>query len=251
MKKREFLKTAGILAVGSLILPLAACGDTTEQESNGEETTDNQALSFSLPDLPYAANALEPVIDQKTMEIHHGKHHAGYVKKLNAALEGDALATKATNLVDLLGRVEDKEAHLGIRRNGGGHFNHSLFWNIMKPNGGGAPSGKLAEAINAAFGDFASFKESFIQAALGRFGSGWAWLCVGVDKKLFITDTPNQDNPLMKNIVEKTGMPIFGIDVWEHAYYLNYQNERKRYVESFFQVVNWEEVDKRMLEAMG
>lgn len=250
MRKREFLKTAGILAVGSLILPLSACADEQKNTAT-EENQEDGPLSFSLPDLPYATNALAPVIDQKTMEIHHGKHHAGYVRKLNAALEGKPIATEAKSLVDLLGRLEDKEAHLAVRRNGGGHFNHSLFWNIMKPNAGAAPTGKLADAINTAFGDFDTFKSNFIEAALGRFGSGWAWLCVGDNNQLFITDTPNQDNPLMKNLVKETGTPIFGIDVWEHAYYLNYQNERKRYVESFFKVANWEEVAKRMTEAMG
>lgn len=196
-------------------------------------------MAFTLPDLPYAKDALEPYIDATTMEIHHGKHHNTYVTKLNAAIEGTDLASKS--LEDLL-----KEAgkNTPVRNNGGGHWNHSLFWQIMSPNGGGEPSGALADAIKSKFGSFDKFKEEFKNAALGRFGSGWAWLCVDKSGGLFITHTPNQDNPLM-DVAAEPGQPILGIDVWEHAYYLKYQNRRPEYVDNFFNVINWDEVAKR------
>lgn len=193
-----------------------------------------------LPALPYDHNALEPHIDEQTMRIHHGKHHATYVNNLNAALEGQSdLATKGLDdLLTSLDRVPEN-IRTAVRNNGGGHYNHTLFWQILSPNGGGEPGGALAEAINSTFGSFDKFKEEFAAAAAGRFGSGWAWLIVD-NGKLAITSTPNQDNPVMEG---KT--PILGLDVWEHAYYLKYQNRRPEYIQAFWNVVNWDEVAKR------
>ena len=196
-------------------------------------------MAFELPALPYATNALEPHIDAKTMEIHHGKHHAGYVTKLNGAVEGTDMAGKS--LEDLLKNNSDNNA---VRNNGGGHYNHTLFWSIMSPKGGGEPSGALADAIKAAYGSFEKFKEEFSNAAATRFGSGWAWLCVQTGGKVEVCSSANQDNPIMPK-VGCGGTPILGLDVWEHAYYLNYQNRRPDYIDAFFNVINWEEVSKR------
>lgn len=201
-------------------------------------------MSYSLPDLPYAYDALEPHIDAKTMEIHHSKHHAAYISKANAALEGHSeLAAKSIeDLVSDLSAVP--EAIRGaIRNNGGGHANHSLFWTVMSPSGGGAPSGDLGDAINSTFGSLDAFKEQFSNAAATRFGSGWAWLSVD-GGKLVVESTPNQDSPLSEGRT-----PILGLDVWEHAYYLNYQNRRPDYITAFFNVVNWDEVAKRYAAA--
>ena len=197
-------------------------------------------MSFTLPDLKYAHNALEPNIDSKTMEIHHGKHHAGYTNNLNAAIEGTTLDGKS--IEEILKNLDMNNK--AVRNNGGGFYNHSLFWEIMTPNGGGAPSGDLAHAIIEDFGSFDNFKEKFSNAAKTQFGSGWAWLCVQKGGKLDVCATPNQDNPLMPG-VGCGGTPILGIDVWEHAYYLNYQNRRPDYVSAFFNVINWDEVAKR------
>lgn len=194
---------------------------------------------FTLPNLPYAHNALEPHVDALTMEIHHGKHHQAYVNNLNAAIEGTPMAGKS--LEDLMKQHSDVPA---VRNNGGGHFNHSLFWTVMSPNGGGLPTGDLAADINATFGSFDAFKEAFAKAAATRFGSGWAWLCVNTAGKLEICSTANQDNPLMPS-VGCAGTPILGLDVWEHAYYLKYQNRRPDYVSAFFNVINWAEVASR------
>ena len=201
-------------------------------------------MAFELPNLPYAHDALEPHIDAKTMEIHHGKHHAGYTSKLNAAIEGSDLASKS--IEDILANVSSAGA--GVRNNGGGFYNHSLFWSIMSPNGGGNPSGELAEAINAAFGSFEKFKDAFSNAAATQFGSGWAWLSVKANGSVEVSSTANQDNPLM-DVVEHKGTPILGLDVWEHAYYLNYQNRRPDYIEAFFNLINWEEVARRYAAA--
>ena len=195
-------------------------------------------MAFELPSLPYATDALEPNIDTKTMEIHHGKHHAGYTTKLNGAIAGTNL--EGESIEHILANVGS--AGTGVRNNGGGFFNHCLFWEVMAPNAGGIPSGDLADAINAAFGSFDAFKDQFSNAAATQFGSGWAWLIV-VDGKLKVTSTPNQDNPLM-DIVEVKGQPILGLDVWEHAYYLNYQNRRPDYINAFFNVVNWGKVSE-------
>jgi Fe-Mn family superoxide dismutase len=196
-------------------------------------------MAFELPNLPYAHDALEPHIDAKTMEIHHGKHHGGYVAKLNGAVEGTEMEGKS--LEELLQQHSDNAA---VRNNGGGHFNHSLFWTVMSPNGGGEPTGALADAITEAFGSFDGFKEAFSNAAATRFGSGWAWLCVQKGGKVEVCSSANQDNPVMSGI-GCGGTPILGLDVWEHAYYLNYQNRRPDYITAFFNVINWEEVSKR------
>ena len=200
-------------------------------------------MAFELPNLPYSHNALEPHIDTRTMEIHHGKHHNGYTNKLNAAIEGTELDGK--RIEDILNNLDMDNG--AVRNNGGGYYNHSLFWTVMSPDGGGEPSGDLSDAINSSFGSFDEFKSSFSKAAATRFGSGWAWLCVHEGGKLEVCSSANQDNPLMPNI-GCGGTPILGIDVWEHAYYLNYQNRRPDYVEAFFNVINWEEVSRRFNE---
>lgn len=198
-------------------------------------------MAFELAPLPYAHNALEPHIDTKTMEIHHGKHHAAYTTNLNAAIAGTDLEGKS--IEEILKVCKDKPA---VRNNGGGFYNHNLFWQIMSPNGGGEPTGELASAINETFGSFANFKEEFSKAAATRFGSGWAWLCV-TNGKLEVCSTANQDNPLMGEGCQ--GTPILGLDVWEHAYYLLYQNRRPDYVNAFFNVINWDEVARRYADA--
>lgn len=199
-------------------------------------------MSHKLPELPYSYDALAPYIDAKTMEIHHTKHHQGYVNKLNEALEGAKL--DGADLEGLFGRIS--KLSIGIRNNGGGHYNHSLFWTILTPNGSDLPSGELSEAIESAFGSLDELKNIFGNAAASRFGSGWAWLIVDENNELKVTSTPNQDNPLMDTVPEQ-GTPILGLDVWEHAYYLNYQNKRPEYINAFWNVVNWNEVEKRYL----
>jgi Fe-Mn family superoxide dismutase len=203
-------------------------------------------MAYELPGLNYDYNALEPHIDARTMEIHHTKHHNGYVTKVNKALEGhDALAAKSVeDLISDLAAVPE-DIRTAVRNNGGGHANHSLFWSVMGPNKGGTPSGALGDAIASAFGSFDGFKEKFGNAAATRFGSGWAWLGVKDDGSLCVCSTPNQDSPLMKGVVDCTCRPILGLDVWEHAYYLNYQNRRPDYVAAFWNVVNWDEVARR------
>lgn len=196
-------------------------------------------MAHTLPALPYAFTALEPHIDAQTMEIHHGRHHNAYVTNLNNAIAGTPL--ESLSLEELM---KDISKHpVVVRNNGGGHYNHDLFWKVIGPNAGGNPTGALAEAINAAFGSFDAFKEEFTKAATTRFGSGWAWLLVA-DGKLKVSSTPNQDNPLM-DVAEVKGTPILGLDVWEHAYYLKYQNKRPDYIGAFWNVVNWAEVSKR------
>ncbi len=199
-------------------------------------------MAFELPQLDYAYDALEPHIDARTMEIHHSKHHAGYTSKLNAAIEGTDFAGKS--IEEILGSCKDSPA---VRNNGGGFWNHSLFWSVMSPNGGGQPSGDLASAINTSFGSFDAFKDAFSAAAATQFGSGWAWLCV-TNGKLEVCSTPNQDNPLMGEGCG--GSPILGLDVWEHAYYLNYQNRRPDYISAFFSVINWDKVSANYAAAM-
>ncbi|MDF0714948.1 superoxide dismutase [Muricauda sp. 334s03] len=194
-------------------------------------------MAFELPKLPYAYDALEPHIDARTMEIHHTKHHNGYTTKLNAAIDGTDLDGKG--IEDILSNLDMSNA--AVRNNGGGFFNHSLFWEVMSPNGGGTPSGELASAIDEAFGSFDAFKEKFSAAAATQFGSGWAWLCVNKGGKLEVCSTPNQDNPIMPGVTCE-GQPILGLDVWEHAYYLNYQNKRPEYIDAFFNVINWDKV---------
>jgi Fe-Mn family superoxide dismutase len=195
-------------------------------------------MAFTLPALPYAFNALEPHIDARTMEIHHGKHHNAYVTNLNNAVTGTDLEGKSLEeLMKVAG------SNTAVRNNGGGHWNHSFFWQIISPSGGGTPTGDLAAAIDAKFGSFDAFKETFNKAAATRFGSGWAWLCVDTKNELCVCSSPNQDNPLM-DVAECPGTPLLGLDVWEHAYYLHYQNRRPDYVSAFWNLVNWEEVSK-------
>ncbi|MES2829026.1 MAG: superoxide dismutase [Bacteroidota bacterium] len=200
-------------------------------------------MAFELPALPYATDALEPHIDKLTMEIHHGKHHQAYVTNLNKALEGKPEATQS--IEDIVKNISKFPP--AVRNNGGGHYNHSLFWEVIGPNKGGEPTGDLAEAIKSAFGSFADFKTKFAEAGTTRFGSGWAWLSVS-GGKLVVSSTPNQDNPLM-DIAEVKGSPILGMDVWEHAYYLKYQNKRPDYIAAFWNVVNWDAVADRFKKA--
>ena len=197
-------------------------------------------MSFQLPELNYGFDSLEPHIDAKTMQIHHGKHHAGYTSKLNAAVEGTDLEGKS--IEDLLSSLDLSNS--AVRNNGGGYYNHCLFWEIMSPNGGGSPSGNLLAAIEKAFGSFDEFKSEFSKAAATRFGSGWAWLCAHSDGSLEICSTANQDNPIM-NGIGCGGSPILGLDVWEHAYYLNYQNRRPDYINGFFNVIDWAKVEEK------
>jgi Fe-Mn family superoxide dismutase len=200
-------------------------------------------MSFQLPKLPYAYDALEPYIDARTMEIHHSKHHNGYTNNLNNAIAGTDLENK--DILDILNNMDMDNG--AVRNNGGGFYNHDLFWKVMSPNGGGTPSGDLAAAIDAAYGSYDGFKEAFSKAAATRFGSGWAWLCVHKGGKVEVCSSANQDNPIMPGI-GCGGFPILGIDVWEHAYYLNYQNRRPDYIKAFFNVINWEEVSRRYEE---
>jgi Fe-Mn family superoxide dismutase len=200
-------------------------------------------MAFQLPALPYALDALEPHIDARTMEIHHGKHHNAYVTNLNAAIAGTDLEGKSLEeLMKVAG------SNTAVRNNGGGHWNHSLFWEIISPTGGGLPTGELAAAIDAKFGSFDAFKETFNKAAATRFGSGWAWLCIDAKKEICVCSSPNQDNPLM-DVSDCPGTPILGLDVWEHAYYLHYQNRRPDYIAAFWNVVNWDAVSKRYAAA--
>lgn len=203
-------------------------------------------MAFKLPDLPYAYDALEPNIDARTMEIHHTKHHAGYTTNLNNAISGTELDNMSIG--DILASIS--KYSVAVRNNGGGFYNHDLFWKVMSPNGGGEPTERMniTKAINRDFGSFAEFKSKFAAAAATRFGSGWAWLCVDNKDKLFICSTANQDNPLM-DVVEENGTPILGLDVWEHAYYLNYQNRRPDYIEAFFNVIDWNAVTRRYNDA--
>ena len=198
-------------------------------------------MSYSLPSLEYSVDALEPHVDARTMEIHHGKHHQTYIDKLNGALEGHSdLGEKSID--DLITDLSDlpESIQTAVRNNGGGHFNHTFFWQCISPNGGGIPSGELSNTIDATFGNFDAFKSEFLQAAITRFGSGWAWLIKQEDGTLAVTSSPNQDNPLMQGISDHCGTPIIGLDVWEHAYYLNYQNRRPDYVAGFWNLVDWE-----------
>jgi len=197
-------------------------------------------MAFSLPELPYSYNDLEPYIDAKTMEIHHSKHHNAYIANLNNAISGTMIEN--LSIEDI---CKNHSENMPIRNNGGGHYNHSLFWNILSPKGGGEPNGKIAELINSSFGSYDDFKEKFTNAAMTRFGSGWSWLCK-VNNHVEICSTPNQDNPLMPGICTDISIPLLGLDVWEHAYYLNYQNRRADYISAFFNLINWEEVNNKI-----
>ena len=202
-------------------------------------------MAFELAPLPYPSNALEPHIDQQTMEIHHGKHHNAYVTNLNNAIKGTELEGKS--IEELVATISKHP--VAVRNNGGGHWNHTFFWSILSPDGGGEPTGKLAEAITKKFGSFDAFKEEFAKAATTRFGSGWAWLVVTSDGELAVTSTPNQDNPLM-DIADQKGTPILGLDVWEHAYYLKYQNKRPDYITAWWNLVDWKGADARYQQAV-
>jgi superoxide dismutase, Fe-Mn family len=241
MKRRTFIKSIPIS------IPLAGSAIGCAQKPISQTKNVNKIMAFELPALPYAHNALEPHIDARTMEIHHGKHHQAYVTNLNNAVAADANAQGKT--LEELNASISKYAP-AIRNNGGGHWNHAFFWSIMGPNGGGEPKGEVSFAINGAFGNFDNLKKEFATAGTTRFGSGWAWLCVDANKNLFVSSTPNQDNPLM-DIADKKGTPILGLDVWEHAYYLNYQNRRPDYIGAFWNVINWEAVNERFVKAIG
>lgn len=240
MERRKFIYSLGLASFAVSFNNLLS----NPIISKNNKRSDNVMAKFELPELPYSFDALEPHIDARTMEIHHGKHHNGYVTKLNGAVEGTDLEGKS--LEELLTNVSKYPT--AVRNNGGGHYNHSLFWTVMGPNKGGEPSGDLADAINNAFGSFDKFKEEFSNAAATRFGSGWAWLIVKDDGSLAVTSTPNQDNPVM-DVADEKGTPVLGIDVWEHAYYLKYQNKRPDYIAAFWNVINWDEVAKRYADA--
>jgi len=241
--RRKFIYSLG-LASAAMSLNNVSAFTNANLINNKNVRSNNTMAKFELPALPYAFDALEPHIDARTMEIHHGKHHAGYVANLNKAIEGTEAEGKS--LEELMSNIS--KYPVAVRNNGGGHYNHSLFWTIMGQNKGGEPSGDLAEAINKHFGSFDDFKKEFSSAAATRFGSGWAWLIVKNDGSLAVTSTPNQDNPLM-DVADVKGTPILGIDVWEHAYYLHYQNRRPDYVAAFWNVINWDEVGKNYLAA--
>ena len=249
MKRRSFIKNIPFVAPASLAI--ASCTPAAAKKVSENTLSNNKinktVMAFELPALAYATTALEPHIDAKTMEIHHDKHHAAYVTNLNAAVTADANAQGKT--IEALITNISKYAP-AIRNNGGGHWNHTMFWSIMGPNSGGAPTGDIATAINSTFGSFDNFKKELSQAGMTRFGSGWAWLSVDANKKLIVSSTPNQDNPLM-DVADKKGTPVLGVDVWEHAYYLHYQNRRADYLAAFFNVVNWDEVNRRFKAAMG
>ncbi len=246
MNRKSFLKStlASALALTSIKSWSFGRSYNSKFPVMSLEQTMLEVAPFSLPALPYSPESLEPSIDKTTMEIHHGRHHKAYVDNLNKAVVGTAV--EKSSLLDIL--KEAGKQSPAIRNNAGGHWNHTFFWNILSPKGGGVPTGALADAITATFGSFDKFKEEFAKAATGRFGSGWAWLLVQ-DKKLVISSTPNQDNPLM-DVAEKKGEPVLGLDVWEHAYYLKYQNKRADYIAAFWNVVNWDVVGKNFENAV-
>lgn len=237
MDKREFLKLTSLAGAAVLSGPLSSLAASSV---SGKPDLGDARAPFVLPALPYGYDALEPHIDKLTMEIHHDKHHAGYVNGLNTAVAGSSFAS--LSLEQLLGKITEKDK--AIRNNGGGHYNHSLFWTLLSPTKK-TPSDKLKSAINKEFGSWEAFQTKFSDAAKTVFGSGWAWLIVTPGKKLAIINTPNQDNPLMHNIVKEKGTPILAVDVWEHAYYLKHQNKRPEYIAAFWEAVNWDEVEKR------
>lgn len=256
LSRRQFmlnltgLSVAGVMSGGTSALASV----TTPSDYGGSYGTSNisstpdvsRVRQFQLPKLPYSYDALEPYIDARTMKIHHSKHHSGYVTKVNKALQGINydVSWKIEDLVSNL-QIVPPAVRTAVRNSGGGHANHSLFWNTLSPKGGGQPGGTLAGAIKSRFGSFKKFQKAFANAAATRFGSGWAWLNVAGDNSLFVSSTPNQDSPLMNGIVEIPGTPILGLDVWEHAYYLNYQNRRGDYIKNWWKIVNWESVAMR------
>jgi superoxide dismutase, Fe-Mn family len=242
MNKRNFLKTIGLASIGTALFSFK---NTETNDDLIAYTNTNQMLQdgkFTLPNLPYAYDALEGDIDKPTMEIHHGKHHKAYVDNLNKAIIG---SNEWNSLEDILQKL-NKKSLPALRNNAGGHWNHSFFWESLSTTKNQQPGTKTAAAINTAFGSFSQFKDEFSKAATSRFGSGWAWLCKDKKGQLFITSTPNQDNPLMKKLADKVGTPILGLDVWEHAYYLKYQNKRADYIKAFFNIINWANVEERL-----
>jgi len=241
MNKREFLKSTMVVGTATLLAPtvLGSCVNKADAKKLSQLTVLSNEDGFVQPPLDYEYTALEPNIDAQTMELHYSKHHAGYTKKFNAALSEAGETSK--DILDIFGRVSSLPA--GVRNNGGGYFNHNLYWKFMSPDGGGKPSGKFAEALTKSFGSFEAFKEQFTAAASAVFGSGWAWLIRNEAGELQITTTPNQDNPLM-DVAEIKGTPLLNIDVWEHAYYLKNQNRRADYISSFWNVVNWTFVEE-------
>ncbi|MDO8368898.1 MAG: superoxide dismutase [Saprospiraceae bacterium] len=255
MEKRTFLKTGIFMGIAAATTSfLEACKTVDKNPPSTVAPTLpppklRRTTPFTLPPLGYDVAALEPHIDKMTMEIHHGKHHNAYVNNLNDAVKDTVYAEY--ELEDIIARISTSDTDKKIRNNGGGHWNHSFFWKTIVPDGGNAPSANLAAAINATFGSQDKFKEQFSNAAKSVFGSGWAWLCVGKDKKLFVSSTPNQDNPLMLNVSKQPGTPILGLDVWEHAYYLKYQNKRPDYITAFYNLINWKVVSERFEKAGG
>lgn len=246
MQKREFLKITG-LSIAAVALTNNLFADSFSTNSVVPSIMPNVA-PFELPKLNYAFDALEPYIDKQTMEIHFSKHHQAYVTNLNKALENNTLTSKFKDktLIEILQKVTEKEAV--IRNNAGGHYNHTLYWEVLSEKPQTMPTGALLEAIKTQFGSVDALKEQLSKAGMERFGSGWSWLCMDRKKKLFVCSTPNQDNPLMTKLVKQQGKPLIGIDVWEHAYYLKYQNKRAEYLKNFFNVLDWAKVEKKFLE---
>ena len=249
MNKREFLKRSAVLGAGIVVAPAIASSCMNSATAGGAiaslVSSDSEG-NFTQPDLGYAFDALEPHIDAMTMELHYGKHHAGYTRKFNAALESENL--DSTDIYSIFAAVSTQGN--AIRNNGGGYYNHNLYWKFMSPEGGGEPTGKLAEAISADFGSFAAFKELFSSTAASHFGSGWGWLILNSDGKLQVISLPNQDNPLM-DVSPVQGTPLLNIDVWEHAYYLNYQNMRRSYVDAYWNIIDWRFVEALYAEAVS
>ena len=252
MNKREFLKKSALLGAGALVAPTllesrsTATATAKAKESLLASLTPLNEGTFLQAELGYAYDALEPHIDARTMELHYSKHHAGYTRKFNAALEQEYVQTE--DIKEIFASVSKYGA--GVRNNGGGYFNHALYWRFMSPDGGESPTGKLAEALTDAFGSVEEFKKLFAATAASQFGSGWGWLLLDKEGKLQVTSTPNQDNPLM-DVAEVQGTPLLNVDVWEHAYYLNYQNQRKSYLEAYWNVVDWDFVASLYEEALG
>lgn len=240
MEKREFIKKSVLLLSGAFVLPAMS------SKSRSTDMGEPRLVPFALPKLNYAYDALEPSIDTKTMEIHHTKHHAAYIAKLNESMKGTPFEKLSLN--SILSTIKTSD-NLVIRNNAGGHFNHSFFWETMRPNGEKLLDSSLLTAINKSFGSYESFKLQFSDQAKSLFGSGWTWLCIDKKKKLFITTTPNQDNPLMDKISKRPGTPLLALDVWEHAYYLKYQNKRVDYISNFFDVIDWKKIEERFQAA--
>ncbi len=249
MKTRKNFRTPMMLVAALLLsgLVISSCTNINGKENGSLEKSllPMGENGFEQKELPYAFDALKPYIDAQTMELHYGKHHAGYTRKFNAAIEAEGIAS--TDIKEIFSNISQYGP--GVRNNGGGYYNHSLFWNFMSPDGGGEPTGDLLAAIEEAFGSFSAFKELFSEAAATQFGSGWAWLIIDEEGNLQVTNTSNQDNPLM-DIAEVKGTPLLNLDVWEHAYYLNYQNKRTEYINNFWNIVNWETVAQLYEDAM-